>query len=400
MRILWVKVGGLWPLHTGGRIRSFHTLRELSQRHAIRLVTTHALGDDAEGLRAALPACEAVTSIPHAPRKRGSAAFAAAVGRSWLSPLPVDLWRWRIPAVRAAVAEALAIERFDLCVADFLTAIPNVPSPAPVPVLLFEHNVEYLIWQRLSRTGSRRQRPLLELEWRKLRRFERRACTRADLTVAVSETDRALLAAIAPAATIRATPTGVDTIYFTPSGRREAEATLAFVGSMDWYPNEDAALYLVEAILPLIRRELPQVGATIVGRNPSARLRSACERAGVRVTGTIADVRPDLEEAALLVVPLRVAGGTRLKIFEALAMGKAVVSTTVGAEGLPLVAGEHFLLADDPAAFADAVVGLLRDPTRRAALGAAGRALVLERHSWPRVAGDFEVRCVEAIGAA
>lgn len=400
MRILWVKVGGLWPLHTGGRIRSFQTLRELSQRHAIHLVTTHGLSDDAAGLRAALPACEAVTSIPHAPGKRGSAAFAAAVGRSWLSPLPVDLWRWRIPAVRDAVAQALATERFDLCVADFLTAVPNVPSPAPVPVLLFEHNVEHLIWRRLSRTVSRPQRPLLELEWRKLRRFERRACARADLTVAVSETDRALLAAIAPAATIRATTTGVDTTYFTPTGRTESEATLAFVGSMDWYPNEDAALHLVGAILPLIRRDVPQVGATIVGRNPSARLRSACESAGVRVTGTVADVRPHLEEATLLVVPLRVGGGTRLKIFEALAMGKAVVSTTVGAEGLPLVAGEHFLRADDPAAFADAVVGLLRDRTRRAALGAAGRALVVERHSWPRVAGDFEVRCVEAVGAA
>src|SRR6185503_7113005 len=143
-----------------------------------------------------------------------------------------------------------------------------------------------------------------------------------------------------------------------------------FTGSMDWYPNEDGILYFADTILPLIRRECPDAQVTVVGRDPSARLRAAASGRGVRLTGTVEDVRPYMSDAAVYVVPLRVGGGTRLKIFEALAMGKPVVSTTVGAEGLPLVPGKHYLRADEPADFARAVVALLRDPARRRRLGA------------------------------
>jgi glycosyltransferase involved in cell wall biosynthesis len=159
---------------------------------------------------------------------------------------------------------------------------------------------------------------------------------------------------------------------------------------MDWYPNEDAMLYFIDTILPAIRRSVPAVSLSVVGRNPSERLRSVAARAGVHVTGTVKDVRPHVARAAVCVVPLRVGGGTRLKIFEALAMGKAVVSTTVGAEGLPVVAGHHLLLADDVEDFAHAVASLLRDPGRRQHLARAGRRLVEEHHSWTRVAQEFE----------
>jgi len=168
---------------------------------------------------------------------------------------------------------------------------------------------------------------------------------------------------------------------------------------MDWYANEDGIVHFLDAILPAIRGEIPETGLTIVGRNPTPRLRQAAARAGASVTGTVDDVRPFISEAAVYIVPLRIGGGTRLKIFEALAMGKAVVSTRVGAEGLPLAPGVHFLGADDPAEFARAVVSLLRDPGRRKALGLAGRRLVEERFSWPQVAREFEARCAEIAGA-
>ena len=150
MRILWVKVGGLWPLTTGGRLRTFHILAELSRRHRVILLTTHGPGDDPEELAAQLPRCEQVVSVPYAMPKRGSARFALALLRSWLSPLPVDLWKWRVPALREAVGRIVATREMDLCVADFLFAAPNVPLDGPLPVVLFEHNVEYMIWKRLS----------------------------------------------------------------------------------------------------------------------------------------------------------------------------------------------------------------------------------------------------------
>ena len=400
MRILWVKVAGLWPLNTGGRLRSFHILSELSQRHRVILAATHGPGDDPQGLAAALPQCERVLSVPYAPPQRGSPRVLPTLLRSWPSPYPLHFWRWRAPALRREVMRLLAAGDVDLCVADFLHATPNVPLAGPVPVAVFAHNVEHMIWQRQCRVEPRAwRRALLEVEWRKMRRWEARACAQAAVTVAVSESDRDALAALAPGARVSAIPTGVDPAYYAPNGAREARAQLVFTGSMDWYPNEDAIVHFLDAILPAIRREIPETGLTIVGRNPTLRLREAAARAGAYVTGTVDDVRPFIAEGTVYVVPLRIGGGTRLKIFEALAMGKAVVSTSLGAEGLPLAPGVHFLRADDPAEFARGVIALVRDPARRKALGTAGRRLVEERFSWPQVAREFEARCLEIAGA-
>ena len=397
LRILWVKVGGLWPPNTGGRLRTLHMIAELSQRHRVSVITTRHPADESSGLRTRLPACEGIDAVPYTLPKQGTSRFALAVARSWASPYPADLWRWRIPAVRARIRERLA-EGVDLCVADFLVAMPNLPSRTTTPVVLFEHNVEYMIWKRLHEVEKRpARRALLGLEWRKMQQYEARACARASLTVAVSEADRALLAANAPGADIRAIGTGVDTTYFHPNGAVEAPASLVFTGSMDWYPNEDAIMYFIAEILPELRREVPGLSLAVVGRDPADRLRAACGAAGVQVTGTVADVRPHVAEAAVYVVPLRIGGGTRLKIFEALAMGKAVVSTRVGAEGLPIVPGEHFLQADSPADFTQAVVTLLKDPDRRRALGRAGRRLVEERYSWTQVTRQFEGHCEEVV---
>jgi len=400
MRILWVKVGGLWPPDTGGRLRSYHLVSELSRRHSITLLTTHGREDDDAELARRLTRCE-VVSFPFDIPKRSSAAFAVALLRSWLTPLPVDLLKFRVPPLAQEVRRRLDGHDADLCVADFLSATANVSLPGPVPLLFFAHNVEHLIWKRLGAVERRPwRRAVLALEWRKMRRAEARVCERADLTVAVSEADAAILAGGAPGAAVHAVPTGVDTTYFTPDSAGPEGASLVFTGSMDWYPNEDAVLHFLEAILPRIRSRAPGVSFSVVGRNPTPRLRAAADAAGARVTGTVPDVRPYLAEADVYVVPLRIGGGTRLKIFEALAAGKAVVSTTVGAEGLPLVPGRHFLRADEPEDFAVAVATLLRDPARRRAIGAAGRRLVEERFGWPQVAREFERLCEETVERA
>lgn len=391
MKILWIKVGGLWPPNTGGRLRSLHILTELARRHSVTVLTTHAQPAEVEGLRAYLPHGTQLISVPYVAPKWRSLRFPLLLARSWLSRLPVDLFKSRVPALRRTAERMIAARRVDVCVADFLCALPNVPHDSRVPVVYFSHNVEYMIWRRLCANAARLwQRLPLALEWRKLRRYEAAASRRAQLTIAVSETDRAHLSTLAPEADIRAVATGVDISYFSPRTTPQQPDRMVFVGSMDWQPNEDAVLYFIEAILPLIRQRAPAAALSVVGRNPSERLRRAAERAGVEVTGTVDDVRDYVAAAEVYVVPLRVGGGTRLKIFEALAMGKAVVSTTIGAEGLPLEDGTHFLRADAPQAFADAVVALFTDTERRARIGAAGRRLVEERYSWAQVATEFE----------
>jgi len=401
-----VKMAGLWPLTSGGRIRSFQIVSQLSQLHSVSVITTcepAAPGvappaAQRDTLRAALPACGSVVALPHAPARVGSPRFALALSRSWLSPLPVDLHRWRVPSLQREIERSLSDGAFDLCVADFLAAVPNLPARPGVPVILFEHNVEHLIWRRLARTLSPGRRAPAELEWRKLRRYEARACSGAALTVAVSEDDAAVLRSIAPGADVRPISTGVDVEYFSQNGPREISGRIAFVGSMDWYPNQDAALFLIEQIMPRVRAARPDATLAIVGRKPSARVRAAATRIGAEVTGTVDDVRPHIARAQVVVVPLRVGSGTRLKIFEALAMGKAVVSTAVGAEGLPIVPSEHYLRRDEPVAFADAVTSLLGDPARRRALGSAGRNLVAERYAWSQIALQFAALCDLARG--
>ncbi|HEY0961592.1 MAG TPA: glycosyltransferase family 4 protein [Pseudomonadales bacterium] len=405
MRILWVKIGGLWPANSGGRLRSYHILNELARQHEVTIVTTRRPDEDPRVLDAQLAHCEQIIQVPVNAPKHGSPGFIKALAQSWFSDLPVDLYKYRIPAMRREVGKLLRQGNFDVCIADFLTGLPNVPEGivgpdgAPVPVVLFTHNVEHMIWQRLC-TNERNplKRLLLAIEWRKMRRYERLACQRADLTLTVSDADKQLFEQMAPGLTAHAIPTGVDIDYFRPAtDASERDQHVVFSGSMDWFPNEDGMLWFMESMLPLIRAQQKGISVTIVGRNPSAKLKRMAEEHGVHVTGTVDDVRPSVHEAAVYIVPLRVGGGTRLKIFEALAMGKAIVSTTVGAEGLPLEDGTHLVLADTPEAFASQVLQLINDPMLRARLGRAGRELVQARYSWQRVAGDFEALCRAAM---
>jgi glycosyltransferase involved in cell wall biosynthesis len=392
-------MGGLWPLNTGGRQRTFQILSALSERHSVVVLTTDGRDDDPDGLRRHLPDCEEVISIPFQVPKQGSFRFARSLVRSWFSGYPVDLWKWRVDVVERQVRTLVAAGNFDVVVADFLFAAVNVPEDLSVPVVFFAHNVEHLIWKRLAEVERRWwRRPVLEMEWRKVKRAESRACRAASLTVAVSKEDATRLEACAPGAAVTAIPTGVDTTYFQPGRGWEIPQNLVFSGSMDWYPNEDAMLFWVDEILPRVRREIPDVSLTIVGRNPSPRVRALGGLPGIRVTGTVEDVRPAVGQATLYIVPLRIGGGTRLKIFEALAMGKAVLSTSIGAEGLGLTPGVHVGIADGAENFARTVVALLQDPARRDALGRAGRALVEERYSWPRVAEEFD-RALQKVSA-
>ena len=185
-------------------------------------------------------------------------------------------------------------------------------------------------------------------------------------------------------------PTGVDVDYFQPMPVEEIANSLVFTGSMDWLPNEDAIFYFVDAILPLIKQQCPDVSLEVVGRSPSRKLQALAEtEKSVRLTGWVEDIRPFVARGSVCIVPLRIGGGTRLKIFEAMAMSKAVVSTSVGAEGLPVRSGENILLADTPGDFAGSVISLLRDSNQRQRLGTAARALVQENYSWPKVAEGF-----------
>jgi sugar transferase (PEP-CTERM/EpsH1 system associated) len=390
MRILWLKADLLLPLDKGGKLRTWHLMRHLKRRHDITYVSFADPGEPSEHVDGMREVADRVVTVPRADSPKGSIGFYAGAAARVLDPLPYAVGKYRSRAYRRKVKELLAAETFDLIVCDFLPPAVNLSWPLPCPVVLFTHNVEADIWRRHAETQtSAPARFLYNVQHRRMLRFEERALRRVDGVLAVSDADRNTLGWLYQDATrrpIRVIPTGVDTDFFTPGAPRPGSRALVFTGSMDWLPNEDAMLFFCREVLPLIRAEEPDVTLDIVGRAPTPAVRRLAASQGITVTGRVDDVRPHVRDAAVYIVPLRIGGGTRLKIFEAMAMGKAIVSTTVGAEGLPVAHGTHLLLADEPNRFAQAVVRLLRDEQRRGELEAAARALVVERYDWATAA--------------
>ena len=389
MKLLWVKAGGLLPPDTGGKIRSFQILKQLARKHEITLFTfypahpqdQHPAGSDIFAKVISVP-------LPIPPRR--SPAEYVRYARMLLAGRPFTIDKYFYPEVHRRYAELLQSSKFDLTVCDFIFPAPLIDWKTPPPKILFTHNVEAQVWARHAKIASN---PMVKLacllESRALERAERRYAQLADYVLAVSENDRAAFVQYTDPNRVSVIPTGVDTEYFQPSPEPEQPDTTVFTGSMAWMPNEDGVAYFVEKILPLIRREIPGVAFWAVGRQPPRRLQALASDT-VLVTGTVDDIRPYLAKGAVCVVPLRSGSGTRIKIFEAMAMGKAVVSTSMGAEGLPVKHGENIILADDPDDFARQVVELLRDAPRRQQLGSAARKLVEENYGWPAVAAYFD----------
>jgi polysaccharide biosynthesis protein PslH len=403
MKILWLKSDLLLPLDKGGKLRSWHLMRHLAMAHEITYLSFFDPDlNSPSDVRGMSEVAQRVEVIPRREPRKRSLGFYAQAAWHLLDPQPYAVGKYRSRAFRDRLQQLLAQEAFDLVVSDFLPPIVNMPSCLGCPSVLFTHNVEAEIWRRHAEvaTGAVARR-LLRVQHARMLRFERHALERFDGVLAVSDQDRDTFARLygdtlkRPAHVV---PTGVDTEYFSPApGPTPDTPSLVFTGSMDWLPNEDAIVFFCQTILPLIRRDLPDVQLSVVGRAPTPMVRKLAEESGIRVTGRVDDVRPYMRDAAVYVVPLRIGGGTRLKIFEAMAMGKAVVSTTVGAEGLPVRHGEHLLLADDPDAFAQSVVRLFHERSTRERIGTAARALVAERYDWGAAARVMEAGLIECV---
>jgi len=389
LRVLWVKAGKLLPVDTGGKIRSYNILRYLAREHELTLLSYYGGQHDAEyeaALCEEIPGSEVIhTAAPESSALRSGIDYLYRL--PWRAPYAVSKFTHR--AVGSTLASWLANGRFDAAVCDFLSASGNFPSELKTPCLLFQHNVESSLWQRLAATESH---PLLKLSYAiesaKMTRYERATLSRFHHIVAVSEHDREQMLKMDPACEITVVPTGVDTQRFRVAPPAPADPPrIVFTGSMDWEPNIDAVDYFCAQIWPRIRKEYPNAMFQIVGRKPAARvLRLASD--SVQVTGTVPSVEEYLEKASVVVVPLRIGGGTRLKIFEAMAMGKALVSTSIGAEGLDIESGRDLLLADEASAFAEAVLLLLRDSGIRRRIEQAAVETAAQ-YDWSRVAAQF-----------
>ncbi len=412
MNILFVTPRIPYPLDSGAKIRTFHLLSGLHARHSVVLLSFVYNENDARGASALEEMGIKVVQIQAEDRLTPRA-----VVHSLADRIPLNIAKYYSTAMRRAINSLVNEERIDAVHFDHIHMGQYVDMCECGYTVIDEHNVEALIMKRLYRTERNIiKRAVYKREYKRLMTLERDKCRKASRVTVVSEEDGALLRELCgDTVHVEVVPNGVDTQYFAPitrnpDGSGEAETmksagaastpdflrttryalrgmstdfSLVYTGAMDWLPNSDAAEYMIKDILPLIWRKKKDATFYIVGKNPPRslqRLARADER--IVVTGNVPDVRPYVHASKVFVVPLRIGGGTRLKILEALSMKKAVVSTSVGSEGLSVRDGEHILIADDPNIFADRVLRLLDDDAKRQGLGEQGRALIKKTYNW------------------
>jgi sugar transferase (PEP-CTERM/EpsH1 system associated) len=372
----------------GAAARSYHLLRALARQHTISLLALAGGVEPEMGERVAL--LEDVAQEVHVVE----GAFRS--GKRWKQLLSLlrgqsyQLQLYSSTTVQQKLNELLLHGNYDAVIFESMF-LAGYQLPVPVAVVIDQHNIEHELLRRTyeyDRSWLRRWYNWLEY-W-PLRREEIARCKQADLLLVTSDREQELLSSLLPGKKIAVVPNGVDISTFSRlNDVQELAHQIVFTGTMDYYPNSEAVLSFAQQCWPRIQAKVPDATWMIVGRNPSLAIQDLGDLPGVTVTGSVPDVRPYLARSAVALAPLHIGSGTRLKILEALAMEKAVVATSVGCEGLDLVSGEHLLIADQPEAFAHAVVDLLLHPERRKTLAQAGHALVQAHYSWEQCGERF-----------
>lgn len=373
-----------WPLNTGKRLRTYNLLQRLQKEHRITYVCYGESG-------ATLPDCPNVTLItmPSPILEQQGARFYCSLLLNLFSSKPYIVDRHYSRAMADNVQALVDSGQFDLIHCEWTPYTENIRSSfGRLPSVLSAHNVEAQIWERYYQAETNLPKKIyIYLQWQKLLRYEAKAAQEYTAVTTVSEPDRNIFIEEYGCKRVTVVPNGVDQRYFAPLKVGIKPGSMVFTGSMDWRPNQDGVKYFIEEIFPFIKQQIPAATFTVVGRKPPQWLIELAERVeGVATTGTVDDVRPYIANSALYVVPLRVGGGSRLKILEAMSMSKIVLSTTVGAEGLDVNEGEHVLLRDTPQDFARAACAVLSDPDSYTDYGAAGHSLILDSYTWDAIA--------------
>ncbi|HVB23709.1 MAG TPA: glycosyltransferase [Ktedonobacteraceae bacterium] len=371
------------PCPTGGaNTRNYHLLKALASEHTVSLLAfVNNVESEAQSEIAHLKdIAHSVHVIPQrmkTQRKRWQQLLNFIRGGSYLFDLHYSA------QVQHALDALFAEEQFDAVLFESVF-MAGYRVPQGIKILIDQHNIEQEILRRTCEYEKLSLRKLYSWrEYHAVKRIELNYCHRAAIVLTVSERDRDILQELLPDQTIEVVPNGVDIDAFHPTTLdEELPEQIIFTGTMDYYPNANAALYFAQHCWPLIRERVPTATWLIVGKNPPLEVQRLAQLPGVTVTGTVPDIRSYLASSAVAIAPIQIGSGTRLKILEALAMQKAVVSTGIGCEGLPVIDGKDLLIADQPEAFAEAVVQLLQQPSLRSALGTRGRALVEAGYSW------------------
>lgn len=413
MKILFLTPQLPYPPHQGTTIRNYHLIRYLADRHTIDLLTFLAPGQTVKSTTALDPFCRRVAYLPQPVRPLRQRAM-----DTFRTLLPDMALRLESQAMHTLVCDWLQ-DGYDIVqiegieMAQYSHHVQTVfPPSGKRPLLVFDdHNCEYLLQKRNALTDLRHPKRWPAafyslIQWQKLRRYEQQICRHADVVLAVSPVDQQVLQRLAPDVTIALVANGIDSEERTPPVTHHpppATSSLLFTGKMDYRPNIDAVLWFADEVLPHILREAPDVHFQVVGMNPHARLDRLRQQPAIEITGAVPSIDPYWQAATIYVVPLRVGGGTRFKVLDAMAHAKPIVTTTLGVEGIDVQDGRELLLADTAQTFAAAVLRLLHDAKTDGALGqqlgANAQRFVAAHYRWQQIIPSVEQVYRETIGS-
>ncbi len=374
-----------YPPREGHQLRSWHMLRALAKRHEVTLLS-FVRDDDAPD--AASPLRDAVAHLEMfpVPSEQSRASLGFALMRGVLGEHPFVVQKYASADMRKRIAELLP--QFDIVHVDMLPLAALVGATR-VPMVLNAHNVEHELLERRIEIETRPlHRAFLRTQVGRLRHFEATVCRRAARILACSETDAQQLSALAPQTPVTVVPNGVDTQAIGTSDAEPRAHRMIFVGQMSWFPNRDGVAWFLDEILPRIVRVRPDAQFALVGKNAGLQVPSSIA-GNVQLLGFVDDLVPVMTDAAVYVVPLRAGSGTRLKVLEAMAFGKAIVTTHIGSEGIALDDGENAIYADSADDFAAAVLRVMDDPLLTEQLGARARELAVARYDWEAITASM-----------
>jgi sugar transferase (PEP-CTERM/EpsH1 system associated) len=392
MRILVVDEEIPFPLNSGKRIRTFNLLKHLAKKHEIVFICRQHEGSDSASPKSLEAAGIKTIVVPHLIRKKSGLPFYYALFANLFSQYPYSVSSHYSKILIDKINQLIHEKPFDLIHCEWTPYAINLMHLFPCHAVVDAHNVEADIWRRNYEVEKNTvKKTYIYFQWKKMLRFEQKVFPLFTRAIAVSAPDKSVIANWMPAEKIHVIDNGVDIEYFAPSQIPQTPNSLIFTGSMDWRPNVDCILYFLDDIWPLVLTKYPDATLTVAGRNPMQNLVDRVSNSpAVTLTGTVEDVRPYMDKASVYIVPLRIGGGSRLKILEAMSMKKPVVSTTVGAEGLDVTTDGNILLADTPRDFSAAIIRLFKDSALRNKLAENGRTLVENHYQWKILAGRLE----------
>ncbi len=382
MHILYVTLRVPFPPTSGHRLRVWLLLHALAaEQHEVTLVSLADAQETETDLSPLRGLCSSVSLVPWAHTSYESRDYGKLVA-ALFSRWPYQVVEMLSPPMTDRVKELAARQHFDLVICDQVVMVANLPPGLSIPVVVDSVHVAHQLLDRyLDHMRDPLKRLYLWIERLKMRPWEARVCSESSAVLACSDLERAVFQRLSPRARVFTVPNVVDLSEYTPSTDGD-DATLLFSGTMEWYPNQNAVEFFASGILPELRRLHPGVRLRVAGRGGAESFRRRFrEQPEIEFSGFVPDMRDEIARAAVCVVPLRIGSGTRLKILEAAAMAKPVVSTHLGVEGLDFEDGEEILLADDPRDFARAVAALLADADRRRLMGQAARRRVEAQYS-------------------